>query len=88
VLGTLFASTSYQKKETDLAIIITPHLMQPARPGDVLRTPADNMTVGNDANVFLEGKAELTANQLRERIAPMIPPKLQGHILDLPKGVL
>jgi pilus assembly protein CpaC len=88
VLGTLFASTSYQKKETDLAIIITPHLVQPARPGDVLRTPADNMTVGNDANVFLEGKAELTANQLRERIAPMIPPKLQGHILDLPKGVL
>jgi pilus assembly protein CpaC len=88
VLGALLSSTSYQKKETDLAIIITPHLVQPARPGDVLRTPADNMTVGNDADVFLEGRAELTANQLRQRVAPMIPVKPVGHILDLPKGVL
>ena len=88
VLGTLFSSNSYLKKETDLAIIVTPHLVQPARPGDVLRVLTDNTTVGNDANVFLEGKAELTANELRERVAPMIPPKPVGHILDLPKGIL
>src|SRR5581483_9172007 len=29
VLGALFRSTSYQKKETDLAIIVTPRLVQP-----------------------------------------------------------
>ncbi len=35
VLGALFSSKSYQKNETDLAIIVTPHLVRPARPGDV-----------------------------------------------------
>ena len=42
VLGALFRSAAYQKKETDLAIIVTPRLVQPARPGDVLKTPLDN----------------------------------------------
>jgi pilus assembly protein CpaC len=88
VLGALLRSTSYQKKETDLAIIITPHLVQPARPGDVLRTPTDNTAVGNDADVFLQGRAELTANQVRQAVAPQLPYKPVGHILDLPKGAL
>ena len=35
VLGALFRSASYQKNETDLAIIVTPRLVRPARPGDV-----------------------------------------------------
>ena len=35
VLGALFRSTSYQKNETDLAIIVTPRLVRPARPGDI-----------------------------------------------------
>ena len=38
VLGALFSSKSYQKNETDLAIIVTPHLVRPARPGDVIGT--------------------------------------------------
>ena len=37
VLGALFSSKSYQKNETDLAIIVTPHLVRPARPGDVIK---------------------------------------------------
>jgi pilus assembly protein CpaC len=31
VLGTLFSSKSYQQNQTDLAIIVTPHLVRPAR---------------------------------------------------------
>ena len=37
VLGVLFSSKSFQKNETDLAIIVTPHLVRPARPGEFSR---------------------------------------------------
>ena len=33
VLGALFSSSNYQKHETDLVIIVTPRLVQPAPPG-------------------------------------------------------
>src|SRR5439155_14930242 len=46
VLGTLFRSASYQKNETDLAIIVTPRLVRPARPNDPIKTPLDNTLPG------------------------------------------
>ena len=86
VLGALFRSASYQKQETDLAIIVTPHLVQPARPGDALKTPLDNTVPGNDADVFLLGKSELTPREVREANPWLKGVKPVGHILDLPKG--
>ena len=50
---------SYQKNETDLAIIVTPRLVRPARPGDVIRTPLDNTLPANDVDFFLMGKTEI-----------------------------
>jgi pilus assembly protein CpaC len=86
VIGALLRSTSYQKKETDLAIIVTPHLVQPARPGDELKTPIDNVAAGNDADLFLNGRAELTPRQLRDEVPAARSLKPTGHIIDLPKG--
>ena len=63
VLGALFRSTSYQKNETDLAIIVTPRLVRPARPGDVIKTPLDTSLPANDVDLFLMGKTELHARQ-------------------------
>ena len=61
VLGALFRSTSYQKNETDLAIIVTPRLVRPARPGDVIKTPLDDTLPPNDVDFFLMGKTEAAA---------------------------
>ena len=58
VLGTLFRSTSYQKHETDLVIIVTPHLVKPAAPGDHLATPFDQRLPGNDVDIFAMGQLE------------------------------
>ena len=58
VLGTLFRSSSYQKAESDLVIIVTPHLVQPAGPGARLATPFDNTVPSNDADFFLGGEME------------------------------
>ncbi|MFB9269913.1 type II and III secretion system protein family protein [Bradyrhizobium erythrophlei] len=59
VLGTLFRSTSYQQKETDLVIIVTPRLVAPAVPGQRLATPLDSRLPGNDVDSFLLGQQEV-----------------------------
>jgi pilus assembly protein CpaC len=85
VLGALFRSASYQKNETDLAIIVTPRLVRPARPGDIVKTPLDTTLPANDVDLFLMGKTEVTPAMAR--LAAGIPPRdLSGHVLDLPKG--
>ena len=85
VLGALFRSTSYQKNETDLAIIVTPRLVRPARPGDVVKTPLDNTLPANDVDLFLMGKTEMPP--AKARLANGVPPReFIGHMLDLPKG--
>lgn len=58
VLGALFRSTSYQQNETDLVIIVTPHLVKPAAPGQQLASPLDSRLPGNDVDVFLNGQLE------------------------------
>jgi pilus assembly protein CpaC len=58
VLGALFSSNSYVKHETDLVIIVTPHLVQPAAPGQRLATPFDERLPSNDVDFFLMGRME------------------------------
>jgi pilus assembly protein CpaC len=59
VLGALFSSMNYQKHETDLVIIVTPHLVQPAAPGQRLATPFDQRLPSNDVDFFLHGQSEV-----------------------------
>ncbi len=59
VLGTLFSSKSYQQEETDLVIIVTPHLVAPAAPGQKLASPLDSRLPANDVDFFLNGQMEV-----------------------------
>ena len=83
VLGALFSSKSYQKNETDLAIIVTPRLVRPTRPGDLVKTPLDNTLPANDIDFFLMGKAEITPAEARLAVGHQRP--FVGHILDVRK---
>jgi len=85
VLGALFRSAQYLKEETDLAIIVTPRLVRPARPGDVIKTPLDSSLPVNDTDLFLMGKTEISPAKARQ-IAGVAPREFTGHMLDLPKG--
>jgi pilus assembly protein CpaC len=58
ILGTLFRSTGYQQNETDLVIIVTPHLVRPAAPGQQIASPLDSRLPGNDVDAFLMGQLE------------------------------
>ena len=87
VIGALARSAAFKKKETDLVIIVTPHLVRPARPGDLLRTPLDAAKPGNDPDLFLLGQAEITRPMERrlKGISDGSHPPL-GHLLDVPRG--
>jgi pilus assembly protein CpaC len=58
VLGALFRSDEFQSKETDLVVIVTPHLVQPIAPGQKVATPFDNHIPTNDVDFFLMGQME------------------------------
>ena len=83
VLGSLFRSASYQKDETDLAIIVTPRIVRPMRPGDPIKTPLDNTLPANDVDLFLMGKHEITPADARLAVGQQRP--FVGHMLDLRK---
>jgi pilus assembly protein CpaC len=88
VIGALFRSKSFQQKETELVVIVTPHLVQPARPGQNLRAPTDTTRPGNDVDQFLLGRSEVPKAGY-PRQGPFDPVAAAsrkagtGHILDL-----
>jgi pilus assembly protein CpaC len=55
----LFSSKSYQQQETDLVIIVTPHLVAPAAPGQQLASPLDSRLPANDVDFFLNGQMDV-----------------------------
>lgn len=90
VLGSLFRSASYERRETDLVIIVTPKLVQPAGPGDRLITPFDKDVPGNDVDFFLNGRDEKPswrahiARTRRERRKKL---PASGHMLEAGSSV-
>ena len=80
VLGTLFRSSSFQKKESDLVIIVTPHLARPVGTKEQLHDPLQNPLSSNEPEFFLLGKLEVSKKQL-----DLTYHGVYGHIIDLPK---
>ena len=58
ILGSLFSSSRYQTSETELVIIVTPHLAKPVSDRSQLATPLDTLSVPSDANAFFGGQIE------------------------------
>ena len=83
ILGTLFKSTSFQKRETDLVILVTPRLVRPVRPGEPLATPLDGTRSSNDMELFFLGLLEVDRPMLRKfrEGEGIVGP--YGHMIDL-----
>ncbi|MDE2437646.1 MAG: type II and III secretion system protein family protein, partial [Sphingomonadales bacterium] len=56
ILGALFRSTNFKKGETELLIVVTPHLVAPIRPEQV-RLPTDRVKDPSELETFLMGNA-------------------------------
>ena len=85
VLGALFRSTEYQKNETDLVILVTPHIVKPMAPTDPKHTPLDNTLPPNDIDLFLMGETEVSPELARIAAGAVTRPYV-GHVLDLPRN--
>lgn len=57
ILGALFRSSSFQKNETELIIIVTPRLVQPLEQAQQ-PLPTDQFIEPNDLEFFLQGRME------------------------------
>lgn len=55
VLGALFRSADYQRAQSELVIIVTPHLVTPVR-GEALALPTDRVRLPSEADLFLFGR--------------------------------
>jgi pilus assembly protein CpaC len=86
VLGALFRSSDYQQQETDLVVIVTPHLVAPVVPGQRLASPLDERLPSNDVDFFLNGQPDV-----RKRYTDFVTSGADlagpyGHIIAPPNG--
>lgn len=54
VLGALFRSADFNRSQSELVVIVTPHLVTPVN-GDSLTLPTDRVRIPNEAEFFLLG---------------------------------
>lgn len=88
ILGSLFKSSSFQKHDTELVVIVTPRLVQPATPGQALATPLDATQPANDLEFFALGKMEVTPKMIKNFQAGEGIVGPYGYIIDLePRSV-
>jgi pilus assembly protein CpaC len=89
VLGPLFSSRAYQRRETDLVIIVTPYLVKPMDPSKKPLTPADGTLPASNVDYFLgnveEVKTADAAHNGGTATDAAAPATKVGHFLDLPK---
>ena len=55
VLGALFRSAEYSRRQTELVIIVTPHLVSPTR-GGAIALPTDRVSPPTEQDLFLFGR--------------------------------
>ncbi|MDU8910360.1 type II and III secretion system protein family protein [Aestuariicoccus sp. MJ-SS9] len=55
VLGALFRSAEYAREQSELVILVTPHLVTPTK-GEALALPTDRVTAPTEKDLFLFGR--------------------------------
>jgi pilus assembly protein CpaC len=84
IIGSLFRSTGYQQDQTELVIVVTPHLVTPRR-GPVA-TPIDSFVPPSDFELFLFGSQRGKAENLKPEDRALISADPGKGGLDGPYG--
>lgn len=80
VLGALFRSTDFQRRETELVILITPRLVKPVPPGR-LKLPTEGFVQPTSKEQYLDGLLEGEAASSTESQTPKGIDGAHGHQL-------
>ncbi|MGM0586762.1 MAG: type II and III secretion system protein family protein, partial [Pseudomonadota bacterium] len=81
VLGTLFRSADFQRRQTELVIIVTAYLVSPASE-EVLETPIDRVGMPSERDLFLLGKLERQTDPVIRSVASDDFEGAYGYVLD------
>jgi pilus assembly protein CpaC len=82
ILGTLFKSTEYLREQTELVIIVTPHLVTPVD-GDSLILPTDRVRIPTESELFLLSKTGKTGGKSNaETVATQDFNGSYGYVLE------
>jgi pilus assembly protein CpaC len=79
VLGNLFRSQDFVKGETELVILVTPHLAKPLNP-DNIQLPTDHFVEPSDSEFYIMGRLE--GSKRRENTSGGGTKAAFGHDLD------
>ena len=83
ILGALFRSTNFQKNETELIVIVTPHLVKPL---DMAKQtlPTDQFIEPDDLEFYLmgrlEGESKEKAPTVAGKTASVVPTRRAGGL--------
>ncbi|NIZ13372.1 type II and III secretion system protein family protein [Phaeobacter sp. HF9A] len=81
VLGALFRSADYERKQSELVIIVSAHLVTPTR-GDAFSLPTDRIKPPSEKNLFLMGRTERAQTGAAGEVANQDFNGSYGYLLD------
>jgi pilus assembly protein CpaC len=81
VLGALFRSTDYKREQSELVIIVTPHLVTPTR-GEALALPTDRVRIPTEKELFLLGSTPATTNKQAGEVARQDFSGSYGYVME------
>lgn len=87
IIGALFRSAQYRRKETELVILVTPRLVKPMSANETV-LPSDKFIPPSDTDIFLMGKTEasrkarMTSGQGQTKPAAGGLNGVSGHIIQ------
>lgn len=81
VLGALFRSAEYSRQQTELVIIVTPHLVTPSK-GQLLATPLTRIRPPSEKDLFLFGRVANRGRGAVDEVARQDFNGPYGYVLD------
>ena len=81
ILGTLFRSADFQRNQSELVIIITPHLVTPVK-GDVFTLPTDRIQLPTEREFFLNGTVAKPAKGAAGEVARQDFSSSYGYVME------
>jgi pilus assembly protein CpaC len=81
ILGALFRSTRYQKEETELVVVVTPHLVKPID-ADELPLPTDSFESPSPFELLMLGMMEKVHSPNREENGYFAPEGIDGDAVN------
>jgi pilus assembly protein CpaC len=81
VLGALFRSTDYKREQSELVIIVTPHLVTPTR-GEALALPTDRVRIPTEKELFLLGSTPAVTTKEAGEVARQDFSGSYGYVME------